>query len=431
MNYITVLKQPKMATLWVSQVLSAFGDQLYMIAAMWMAVQSFGPKAAFIAAAISGGRIAFGVLGGVLADRFNRGTIMVASDIIRFVAVATLPIASIYGPIDFWHLMFVGAMIGIFGALFDPALQASLPLVSPSPKSMPAINGLIDITHRLARAISPSLAGLFVALFPLEHFYTIDAVSFIISAAAIFALSSHIKWNESKTQSTTVCHILKDLVEGFNAVKDHKLVAAGLITTIIMSGLWGIAFTVGIPILVKTTLAGGIGDYGFIVGAYGLGNVLANIIMSNMQIHRKALVMFCGNIVLAIGFCLIAISHSLPLSMIAATFAALGGPMGELITLNLITSEIDSSHLGKALSFRLMATNSGFSLGLLVAAPLYAHFDPTSIMIVCSTLMAITGVIGISIFGTGKHAVIPQTSSLIKLEDRIARQPAKVPANRI
>ncbi|MBX9770610.1 MAG: MFS transporter [Candidatus Obscuribacterales bacterium] len=426
MNYITVLKQPKIAALWVSQVLSAFGNQLYMIAAMWMAVQSYGSKAAFVAAAISGGHIAFGILGGVLADRVNRGTIMVASDIVRFVAVATLPIAAMYGPIDFWHFMFVGAMIGIFGALFDPALQASLPLVSESPKSLPAINGLVDITQRLARAISPSLAGFLVALFPLQHFYTIDAVSFLISAAAIFVLSSHIKWNETRIHSTKASHIISDLVEGFNTVKDHKVVAAGLLTTIVMSGLWGIAFTVGIPILVKTRLAGGIGDYGFIVGAYGLGNVLANIIMSNMQIQRKALVMFSGNIMLAIGFFVIAISHSLPLSMIAATFAALGGPMGELITLNLVTSEIDNSHLGKALSFRLLATNGGFSLGLLVAAPLYAHFDPTGIMIVCSVLMAITGVIGISIFGTGKHDAMPQTSSLIKLEDTIARQPAKV-----
>lgn len=426
MNYITVLKQPKMAALWVSQVLSAFGDHLYMIAAMWMAVQSFGSKAAFVAAAISIGRIAFGILGGVLADRFNRGAIMVASDIIRFVAVATLPVAAAYGPISFWHLMAVGAMIGIFGALFDPALQASLPLVSPSSKNLQAINGLIDITQRLARAISPSLAGFLVAMFPLEHFYTIDAVSFVISAAAIAALSSHIKWNETKIQSTKVSHILEDLLEGFNAVKDHRLVAAGLLTTFVMSGLWGCAFTVGIPILVKTTLAGGIGDYGFIVGAYGLGNVLANIVMSNIQIQRKALVMFSADMVLGLGFIVIALSHSLPLSLIASTFAALGGPMGELITLNLITSEIHNSHLGKALAFRLLSTNAGFSLGLLIAAPLYAHLDPTAIILTCSGLMCLTGIIGLSIFGFGKHEAVLTLPNAIKLEDSIEKIVAKV-----
>lgn len=426
MNYIQVLKEPKMAALWISQVLSAFGDHLYMLAAIWMAVQSFGSKAAFIAAAISIGRISFGILGGVLADRFNRGAIMVTSDVIRFLAVITLPIAALYGPINFWHLMFVGLAIGVFSALFDPALQASLPLVSPSPKSLPALNGLIDITQRIARTVSPTLAGFLVALFPLHHFYTIDAVSFLVSAAGIFALSAHIKWNDPITKSVHPTHIISDLLEGFNAVKDHKLISAGLLTTFVMSGLWGCAFTVGIPILIKTTLAGDIGDFGFIVGAYGLGNVLANIIMSNIQIHRKALVMFAADFVLGIGFIVIAFSHWLPLSLLASTFAALGGPMGELITLNLITSEIHNSHLGKALSFRLLATNAGYSLGLLIAAPLYAHFDPTGIITVCSLLMCLTGVIGLSIFGFGKH--VPQISQeeYIPTASPLAKTPVKV-----
>lgn len=83
---------------------------------------------------------------------------MVVSDVVRTLAVATLPIAAMFGGLGFWHLVSVGAVIGIFGALFDPALQASLPSISHSPQALQATQGLMDVTQRLARAIGPSLA---------------------------------------------------------------------------------------------------------------------------------------------------------------------------------------------------------------------------------------------------------------------------------
>jgi len=243
---------------------------------------------------------------------------MVASDLIRFVAVLTLPIAATHGPISFWQLVVVSAIIGTFGALFDPALQASIPAISSSPRDIQATTGLIDVTQRIARAVGPSLAGFLVAFFPLHHFFTIDAVSFVISAGVIAILGCHISWHlASESPSRPVSHldgigtlirqIINDLHAGLLTVAGNKGITYAVFQTGITAGLWGCAFTVGVPLLVKTSFGATVEDYGLIVGAYGVGNVVSNVILANLKVRRKMFCLFLADIVLGVGFFAIAL----------------------------------------------------------------------------------------------------------------------------
>lgn len=84
MKYLVALRERSLASLWGSQVLSSVGDELYMLAAMWIAVERFGSQAAYVAAAIGITEITFGLLGGLVADRFNRRWVMIVSDVVRF-----------------------------------------------------------------------------------------------------------------------------------------------------------------------------------------------------------------------------------------------------------------------------------------------------------------------------------------------------------
>jgi DHA3 family macrolide efflux protein-like MFS transporter len=128
MNFLLVLRRRHLAILWVSQVLSAMGDYLYDIAVLWIAVKQVGGGAGLVAAAESGSMLLFGLLGGVYADRWNRRRVMIAMDILRALAVALLPILAFTGTLQLWHLVVVAVIVGSLGALFDPALQASLPV---------------------------------------------------------------------------------------------------------------------------------------------------------------------------------------------------------------------------------------------------------------------------------------------------------------
>jgi DHA3 family macrolide efflux protein-like MFS transporter len=92
MNFLRMLRQRHLAILWVSQVLSAIGDNLYAIAVIWIAVKVAGGGAGIVAAAETVAALAFGPFGGVYADRWDRQRTMAAVDLLRATAVLVLPV---------------------------------------------------------------------------------------------------------------------------------------------------------------------------------------------------------------------------------------------------------------------------------------------------------------------------------------------------
>lgn len=408
MKYVVALREPPLAALWVSQVLSGVGDQLYMLAAMWIAVQRFGNQAGYVAAAIGIGRITFGLWGGIVADRFDRRRVMVVSDIIRFLAVAPLPIIAYFGTIHLWHLVVTGALMGAFGAFFDPALQASLPSITRSQNALEAMTGLMDLTQRLARAIGPSLTGVLVAIMPITQFFTIEALSFLISAMTILMLgSAQLTWDsEKKTVApyNSVQDLFRDLADGFNYAAKDKALTYCLISLALQAGLWGIAFTVGIPILVKQSFGDNVANYGYLVAAYGVGSVLGNVLCANLHVRSTWLNVFAGDALCGLGFLLIALSNSIQAAALGSVLAAIGGAAGDLLLLNLIMKEVPSNLLGKQMSLRMMTLSGGYAVGLIVAAALFKIASACTVIAWCGGLMVLTCAYGAIRFWNYKKA---------------------------
>jgi MFS transporter, DHA3 family, macrolide efflux protein len=141
MVFLNVLRRRHLTILWLSQVLSAMGDYFYLIAVMWIAVKVAGSAAGFVAAAETGSMLLFSLLGGVYADRWNRRTTMITVDLLLAIAVATLAVLVPIGRVQLWHLVTIAVVVGSLGALFNPALQASLPALAGDAQTLQATNG--------------------------------------------------------------------------------------------------------------------------------------------------------------------------------------------------------------------------------------------------------------------------------------------------
>jgi len=401
MVFFRVLKKPHLTVLWLSQVLSAMGNYFYEIAVMWTATKTVGGSAGLIIAAETTSMLVFGLLGGVYADRWNRRTVLVMVDLLRAGTVALLPLLAFAGMLQLWHFVIVAVIIGGLGALFDPALQASLPVLVSDAQTLQATNGLMEMTRRLARALGPSMAGLLITLMPLSQFFTLDAVSFVISAFAVLSLGSRFAWKATIEQSkhSGVAGVWHDIRDGAQLMWGYRPLAWALITNGIINIPWSIAFIVGVPLLVAHVLAGNVGAYGLIVGAYGVGNVLSNIVVSNLTIRRRVPLIFLGKIIVGIGFLLMASATDLPLAMMGSALAALGGPMEDLMMLLMIQTELPPTHVGKVYSLRMVLASVGGSLGFLFAIPLFAHLSVPLTIVLCAALFIITGLAGLVRFG--------------------------------
>ncbi len=401
MAFLRALRARHLAILWVSQVLSAIGDNFYAIAIVWMAINLAGSGAGLVVAAQSIAGLLFGLLGGVYADRWNRRSTMIGVDLIRASAVGTLPVLSALGRLQLWHMAAAGVIIGGLGALFDPALQASLPTLAGDAQVLQAANGLMDMTRRLARAVAPSLVGLLAALLPVSQFFTLDAASFVVSAIAVASLSRHFCWQPERRsdRGRGVSGIVQEIGESARLVYAHQPLTWALAGLGISNLAWSLAFLVGVPLLAKNELAGSIGAFGLIVGTYGATNVIGNLVIGSLTIHRRVAMLFAGRLVMGGGFLLLAGAHSVGMAMIGSGIAAFGGPMGDLVQLTMIQTDFPSDQIGKVYSFRATIAMVGGSIGLLLAVPLYARVGEPLIIGACAVTMLVVGAAGFARFG--------------------------------
>ncbi|HEX8983338.1 MAG TPA: MFS transporter [Ktedonobacterales bacterium] len=405
MGFLRVLLQRHLAILWTSQVLSAMGDYFYAIAVLWIAVRVAGSAAGFVAAAETGASFVFGLLGGVYADRWNRRHMMIVADLLRGAAVLTLPFLARTGTLPLWYLVGVAIVLGGLGSFFDPALQASLPALAGDARTLQATNGLMDMTRRLARAIGPSLAGLLVAFLPLEQFFTLDAVSFGVSALAIFILGARYAWKPERAATpaqTGVRGIVREIGSALRLVRSRAELTWALIGQCLINLLWALAFTLGAPILAAHNLGHSVGAYGLIVGAYGVGNVASNVVVSNLRVRRPLVWLFGGKVVLGMGFLLLAAAPSLPVALLGSALAATGGPMGDIPLLTMIQLDLPPTQLGKIFSLLETLVHGGMLVGTLLAVPLFARFDARLVIGGCALLMTAMGVAGLARFGASK-----------------------------
>ena len=257
----------------------------------------------------------------------------------------------------------------------------------------------MDVTWRLATTLGPSLAGVLVALMPLPQFFTLDAASFVISALAILSMTRHfIKAPASepaKPVQAGIGGIVKDIKGAIRLVYKHQLLGWIIVAAGIVNFMWSICFTLGVPLFVDRVLHSGVGSYGLIIGAYGVGNVLSNIVIGSIRMRRYAPMIFCGNMMLGLGFLVMAASHTLLFAMLGSALAAIGGPMEDIPISTMMQTNLPSNQLGKVYSLRMILGSVGTSVGYLLAIPLFDALGVVTAIVIAASMLVLVGLAGL------------------------------------
>lgn len=410
LRILVALRRKHIRALWIGLVLSAIGDTLYSIAVVWIAVKAVGGSAGIIAATQSTATLLLAPAGGVLADRKDRRRLMITADLLRAAVVATLPLAAYFAPIHLAHLITVAIALGALNAMFNPALQASLPSLSEGVEELQAMNALMDATLRIARAIGPSLAGLLAAAISIPHFFTIDAVSFIISALAVTSIARHFAHASEPVEhgAPGLIGLIHEVRGAIALVRSNRPMRYAFPGMVLINAAWCCGFTVGGALFASRVLEADVGAYGFIVGAYGAGNVLSNLVCGSLSPKNRVPMLFIGHVILGVGFIGLAIAPTLHWAMLASAIAATGGPVGSLALVTMIQTELPRAQIGKVFSLKMCAEYGGVSLGLLAAAPLFAILSVRTGIAACAVAMGAFGISGLLRFRSVDGKVPPR-----------------------
>jgi MFS family permease len=183
---------------------------------------------------------------------------MIAADLIRFAAFASVPVAFALGWLSFTQLLVVSAITGAADIAFRAASGAYLKTLLP-PDELLTANTRFESTLWTATILGPPLGGAAFALFGPVVTVIANAVSFLLSAIGIRAIGGH---EPSPAQSGTPRLRAADVFEGWRYILGHPTLRPLFFNTIMVNGL----IMATAPLLAVLML----GQLGFAPWQYGL-----------------------------------------------------------------------------------------------------------------------------------------------------------------
>ncbi|HWD81904.1 MAG TPA: MFS transporter [Kribbella sp.] len=173
--------------LWLAFTVSAFGSAVGLGALPLVAVLALDSttlQVSLLAAfsALAGAALAL-PMGDFIEQRHKR-PVMIASDLVRFFALASVPVAAAFGVLTYAHLCVAGVLQAAGTIAFQAASGAHLKALVPAAGRAEA-NSRFEQTNWLSLSVGPAIGGALVSLVGATATLAVDAVSFLGSALGI------------------------------------------------------------------------------------------------------------------------------------------------------------------------------------------------------------------------------------------------------
>lgn len=392
-RYRTLLRNRDFALLIGGQAVSRIGDGLQVAALLWLALEIGGTRAVSLTALAGSAPVfAFGLLGGVYADRLDRRRALIATDAIRGVAVLIIPTAAAMGQLHLWHLLVVAALLASFGTLAEPAGTALIPALVER-DDLTAANALSGATLQATFWLGPGLLAVILRFAALKDVFTIDAGTFAVAAlAAVF-----IRYRQRQPSTVARRHVVAEAAEGFATVRRDLLLWAPLA----VFG-FGILFAAGVrevalPVLVRGPLHEGAAVFGLMIGAAGVGELLGNVVIGGFVVRAKGTAACLGWALL--GF-FRAFLGLIPIWGLGAGLLFCTGGMSALTDVPLVSllqERTPEAQLGRVLSLWRSLAYAAIAVAAPVVGGLLAVLPVAWVFLLCGFLTCAGGMVGAAV----------------------------------
>jgi MFS family permease len=310
-------------------------------------------------------------IAGVVADRFNRKHILIATDLGR--ALTLLAFLLVRNPGDIWLLYaLTGVQMAISG-FFTPTRTAFLPdLVSG--RELGAANTLSAVTWSVMLSLGAALGGLVSGVWGIYPAFVIDSLTFLVSALFILQIRTAPDPAPEAPAAHPLRAALTKYLEGLAFLKDnrtilvtalHKAMIASLSGStleIVLVSIAGKVFTIGV--------GGGIG-LGFMFMMTGIGSGISPIltrVFTGDDNRKLSIAIAAGYGMVALGYLVIYPLASFGLTLFGILLRGLGGGVVWAFSSQLLLQQVPGQVRGRVFAtefafFMLAASIGAFLVG--------------------------------------------------------------------
>src|SRR5512142_1485912 len=209
--------------LWAGLIISIIGSQMQQWVLFWQVSQlSRAPIAVII---LGGVRfvvvLALSLVGGLVADRYNRRTIMFLTQIVLALVALALGLLTLLGVIQLWQIYLLTALQAAASAFDLPARQALTPNLVDR-EVLPSAFSLMSIAFSTGAILGPALSGLVIGYWGTAWAYLLNSISFL---AVIFALvlMGSVKQKPSEARQGLRAALI-DIRDGVRFIRQQPLI---------------------------------------------------------------------------------------------------------------------------------------------------------------------------------------------------------------
>ncbi len=347
--------------MWIGACTSSVGTWMQVLAQSWLVYQ-LSNSAVYLGLDAFFGQIPiflFSLFGGAFADRKNRRSILLVSQVVQLACAFLLAILAGTHLVRVWHIWCLSFSVGCAQAFGGPAYSALVPSLVEKKDLQNAI-ALNSIQFNLARIVGPALGGIALTKLGAMWCFALNGVSYFAVIASLLMLKADF------TPKPSGLSVASSIREGISFLR-LKEGMASLITLAFLITLLSYPLITFLPVVARDVFHGGPNTFTLFLCLSGAGSVSGALIVAGSASKgaqkRSLLVMILlGALITAFG-----LSKNIYLSCTLVFIT--GGLLMIVFAVNtsLVQAQVSDAMRGRVMSIYNAAFRGGMPLGSLIS----------------------------------------------------------------
>ena len=250
---------------WLALVAQVVGQHMFWFTLGWLAFEITGSQAqlGFIYLCGFVPQFTLTLLGGVLADRVDARKLIGAAQTNSAIGIIIVGLATMFGVAQLWHLALGAFLLGLSGAIDEPARASFFPRLLPRPLLSSAVP-LISMAFGSSRMIAPSIAGFLIAAAGAPTTFLVCAAGVSTMIAVLFLV------RPARGEARSHGSLLNNFTDSLHYIRGNE-VFAKVIAVALLNATMAMGYIHMLPVFAKDVLEVDSRGLGILTSAAGVG----------------------------------------------------------------------------------------------------------------------------------------------------------------
>ena len=261
---------------WFGQLVSVSGTWMQTVAQSWLVLSLTGSGVDLgITVALQFlPMLLFGMYGGVLADRYDKRKLLIATQaaggllaLILFGLVAT-------DTVELWMVYVLAFLLGVV-TMIDMPTRQSFVIEMVGPDEVPNAVGLNSAMFNTGRILGPAAAGISISALGIAPSFLANAISYLAVIGALLAMRPGELFRREPAERRR-----GEVRAGLRYAWADPILRSTLFLVAVL-GMFGVNFVVVLPLLARFTFEGGAGLYSLFTALMSLGSLMGALVAAS------------------------------------------------------------------------------------------------------------------------------------------------------